>query len=209
VERHRVRIRFRKQGDLRLIGHRDLARALERLFRRAALPLRRSEGFHPKARLSFPSALALGIEGTDEVMDVELTHPVNTDSLGEQLNRLAPAGLTINSAHRLEAHAPKAHVARVVYEIPVPEQRLAALQDSVGRLLAKPQHLMERPGRTEPIDCLAGLEELKLDGGVLRLVLRATGAASANPRLILQALGSADLEQLGSWLTRTTVELAP
>ena len=33
--RQRVRIRFCKQGDLRLMGHRDLARLLERLFRRA------------------------------------------------------------------------------------------------------------------------------------------------------------------------------
>ena len=28
-----------------------------------------SEGFHPKARMSFPSALALGIQGADEVME--------------------------------------------------------------------------------------------------------------------------------------------
>ena len=33
--RQRVRIRFAKQGDLRLIGHRDLMRTWERLFRRA------------------------------------------------------------------------------------------------------------------------------------------------------------------------------
>ena len=52
--RQRVRIRFRKQGDLRLIGHRDLVRCLERLFRRAGLPLGMSEGFHPKPRMSFP-----------------------------------------------------------------------------------------------------------------------------------------------------------
>ena len=37
--RQRVRIRFCKQGDLRLMGHRDLARLLERLFRRAGLAL--------------------------------------------------------------------------------------------------------------------------------------------------------------------------
>ena len=61
--RQRVRIRFRKSGDLRLIGHRDLVRAWERAFRRAALPLGMSEGFHPKPRMSIPAALGLGIEG--------------------------------------------------------------------------------------------------------------------------------------------------
>ncbi|HBO42708.1 MAG TPA: hypothetical protein DD670_01970 [Planctomycetaceae bacterium] len=61
--RQRVRIRFSKQGDLRLIGHRDLVRVMERLFRRAELPLGMSQGFHPKPRMSFPTALALGIGG--------------------------------------------------------------------------------------------------------------------------------------------------
>ena len=58
--RQRVRIRFPKQDDLRLISHRDLMRAWERLFRRAGVALSMSEGFHPKPRMSFPSALAVG-----------------------------------------------------------------------------------------------------------------------------------------------------
>ena len=70
--RLRVRIRFSKQGDLRLIGHRDLMRCLERVFRRAGLALGFSQGFHPKPRMTFPLALAVGIEGLDEVMEVEL-----------------------------------------------------------------------------------------------------------------------------------------
>ena len=35
--RQRVRIRFRKEEDLRWISHRDLIRVFERLFRRADL----------------------------------------------------------------------------------------------------------------------------------------------------------------------------
>ena len=64
--RQRARIRFRKEGDLRLIGHRDLVRAVERTLRRAGVQLSMSEGFHPKARLNFPSALSVGITGEDE-----------------------------------------------------------------------------------------------------------------------------------------------
>ena len=87
MERHRVRIRFCKQGDLRLIGHRDLARVWERVFRRAGVAVRMSEGFHPKPRLSFPSALAMGVIGLDEVLDAELTEAHRPDDL---LAALAP-----------------------------------------------------------------------------------------------------------------------
>ena len=71
-QRHRVRIWFRKAGDLRFISHRDLVRTWERIFRRAELQLSRSEGFHPKPRMSFPAALAVGIAGTHELVEIEL-----------------------------------------------------------------------------------------------------------------------------------------
>jgi radical SAM-linked protein len=209
MQRLRVRIRFRKQGDLRLIGHRDLVRTLERLFRRAGLPLRRSEGFHPKAKMSFPSALALGIEGTDEVMEIELTRPIDSSALVEQLNRQAPSGLTIQSAQWLPDAAHKARAAVVGYEIRIPVDRRPALQEAIDRLLALPTVPLQRPGRPAPIDLLGDLKELGLVDGVLRMALRVSGAASASPRDLLAELGVADLEQQGNWLTRTAVELAP
>ena len=58
--RRRIRIRFRKIDDVRQISHLDLIRTMERLFRRAGLQLGMSEGFHPKPRMSFPSALNVG-----------------------------------------------------------------------------------------------------------------------------------------------------
>ncbi len=78
--RLRVRVRFSKQGDLRLIGHRDLMRCMERLFHRAGLPLSFSEGFHPKPRMTFPLALAVGIEGNDEVMELELAETITAEA---------------------------------------------------------------------------------------------------------------------------------
>ncbi len=101
--RQRARIRFRKQGDLRLIGHRDLARLLERLFRRAGLRMGMSEGFHPKPRMGFPSALAVGIEGRDEVMELELAESCTVEELSERLHAHALPGLEF---HTLEVLAP-------------------------------------------------------------------------------------------------------
>ena len=93
--RQRIRIRFSKTGDLRLISHRDLVRVWERLFRRAALRLSMSEGFHPKAKLNFPSALGLGIAGLDEVMEVEIEEPADVEQLRRRLEPLCPPGLEI------------------------------------------------------------------------------------------------------------------
>jgi uncharacterized protein (DUF2344 family) len=110
--RLRVRIRFSKQGDLRLIGHRDLMRCLERLFRRANLALGMSQGFHPKPRLTFPLALAVGIEGLDEVMELELAETITGEEVLQRLLAQAPAGLTFHSVEVLPEGCPKAQVCK-------------------------------------------------------------------------------------------------
>lgn len=41
--REKVRVRFRKGGDLRLVSHHDLMRTFERMLRRASLPFRSTD----------------------------------------------------------------------------------------------------------------------------------------------------------------------
>src|SRR5439155_20976241 len=69
--RCKVRLRFRKGGDLRLVSHHDLMRCFERMLRRAGLPYRSTAGFNPKPRLVFASALPLGVVGCEEVVELE------------------------------------------------------------------------------------------------------------------------------------------
>jgi radical SAM-linked protein len=207
--RPRVRIRFAKLSALRLIGHRDLMRCLERLFRRAGLALAMSQGYHPKPQMTFPSALAVGIEGRDEVMEVELTESPEADALLARLRPQAPAGLEIVSAEILPPGSRKARVRSAVYQIAVGPSRRAALEESVGRLLAADCWPARRPRRATPIDLRASLLALSLSGDVLEMRLGTSGDGSAGPRDVLAALGLEDLEPQGARLARTAVELEP
>src|SRR4029079_6179883 len=91
--RQRARIRFTKEGDLRWISHRDLMRLWERLFRRAGVALSMPEGFHPKPRINFPSAWALGSAGIDELLEVDLAEESTSESLGEAIAGELPEGM--------------------------------------------------------------------------------------------------------------------
>jgi len=209
MNRERVRIRFRKEGDLRLISHRDLARTLERLFRRAAIPLAMSAGFHPHPRMTFASALALGIEGADEVVDVVLERPVDLRLVRRRLDAQSPPGLVITEAQILEAQEPKPQVDRVSYEMRVPASRHEALRHAIARLLQQSSCRWDRPGRRDPIDLRPAIDDLRLEGHCLRMELRVTPQAMPQPREILQALGLDDLESQGAWLVRRQVHLRP
>src|SRR5271169_6796595 len=101
--RQRVRVRFTKLDDLRWISHRDLMRVWERLFRRAGLPLSMTEGFHPKPRIHFPSALAVGIAGSDELLEVDFAEPIVAETVREAIVAHAPPGMTIGAIDVLPA----------------------------------------------------------------------------------------------------------
>jgi radical SAM-linked protein len=203
----RVRIRFRKQDDLRLISHRDLARAWERLLRRATVRPVMSEGFHPRPRMSFPSALAVGVAGLDEVVEMELVDPWQPDELQAVLGPRCPAGLVIYSIEILPPLSRQAQVRRVAFEMPVPADRLEGLSRRIDDLLHADCHFIERPDGHKPIDLRALLEDVQVNDGVLRMQMRVTPKGSVRPREVLAALELEDLEQQGLYLSRTTVEL--
>ena len=216
--RPRVRIRFSKQSALRLIGHRDLMRSLERLFRRAGLSLGMSEGYRPKPRMNFPLALAVGIEGRREVMELELNEAPPADELLARLQPQAPPGLRFESLEVLPPGSPgtRLRVARAVsasYQIAVtrstgcPASRLPGLEERIQRLLSASTSLIRRPNRSAPIDLRAALLALALRDGSLEMRLKTDPGGSAGPRDVLAALGLEDLEHEGTVLTRSDVEI--
>jgi radical SAM-linked protein len=210
--RPRVRIRFSKKSALRLIGHRDLMRSMERLFRRAGLSLGMSEGYRPKPRMNFPLALAVGIEGRREVMELELDKAPPADELFARLQPQAPPGLRIESLETLPPGSPgtRLRVARAVsasYELAIPVSRLPGLAERIQRLLSTSPLPVRRPNRSAPIDLSASLLALALEDGILAMRLKTDPGGSAGPRDVLAALELDDLEREGAVLARSDVEI--
>jgi len=203
----RARVHFGKTGDVRFLGHRDLIRVFERALRRTGLELRMSEGFHPKAKLSFPLALAVGIEGVQEVMEVEFDQPIQAERLLQILRRECPSGITVTHVTVQADGERKAQVAAIEYEIPVPEDRRLAVTAAINELWERSECTVRRPGRKTPVDVRADLDVLEITNGNLRIRQRVTSTASVRPREILSLLGIDDLEYQGGWLTRSVVEL--
>ena len=182
-------------------------RALERLFRRAALPLGMSQGFHPKPRMTLPSALALGIEGTDEVMELELAESTTADEVLARLAPHVPPGLSFTSAEILPPQGRKARVQSVRYRVPIPPPLQSGLAEKIRRLLDASTWPLQREAGRKPIDLRSQLEELVLDGGALTMRLRIDDGASARARDVLSVLGLDGLQSHGVHVTRTAVEI--
>ena len=190
MTRQRIRIRYSKLGRLKFIGHRDLLRTLEALFRRARLPLAMSSGFHPKVRMSFPSALALGYESTDEVFDLELTEPVNLDTFLADLNRHTLEGLTFLSARLLEEGEKKVSLVSSVYRMTIPPELRTQTAERIELFLAETSVFVpKRNGK--PVDVRSAVLQLVLDGttGELTVELQTQTGPEAGIKEVLAVLG--------------------
>jgi radical SAM-linked protein len=203
----KVRIRFRKDGDLRLVSHHDLMRTFERMLRRAGLPVRSTSGFHPKPRLVFALSLPLGVVGRDEVAELELMEPVDPADIRERLNRQAPSGLEILTVQRIDPKA-GARVRRAGYRIAFPSGRAAGLPERIAALLSADECWVER---TRPhhrrYNLRPYLDQLRLEPDALEMDLLVTPTGTARAEEVLQLLGLDDLLASGLILQRTRLEL--
>ncbi len=68
----KARLRFNKMGSMMYIGHLDLMRYFQKLFRRSGLDVSYSKGFNPHQIMSFASPLGIGLTSIGEYLDVSL-----------------------------------------------------------------------------------------------------------------------------------------
>lgn len=88
----RMRVAFQKHGRAAMLSHLEVARALERVIRRAGLPYAITNGFSPHMRIAFGSALPVGVGGDCEYLDVLLTEKIDADqALASMQAASAPA----------------------------------------------------------------------------------------------------------------------
>jgi len=193
MTRQRIRIRYSKLGRLKYIGHNDLLRTFEALFRRAQLPLAMSSGFHPKVKMSFPGALALGYESTDEVFELEMNDtatPVDTDALLVVLNRHSLEGLTFLSARLLDEGEKKASLVSSTFRMIVPSELREQTAERIKNFLTETSVIVsKRNGK--PVDVRAAVLCLVISDatGELTVELQTQSGPEAGVKEVLTVLG--------------------
>lgn len=91
----KVRIKFSKEGPVRLIGHLDIMRYFQKAIRRAGIDIAYSTGFSPHQIMSFASPLSVGHESCGEYFDVELNSITDTEDIKMRLNQTMAEGIQI------------------------------------------------------------------------------------------------------------------
>lgn len=115
----KIRIKFRKFGVMRFIGHLDLMRYFQKAMRRAEIDIAYSEGFSPHQIMSFASPLGVGITSDGEYLDVEVHSTRSSLQSLNALNQAMVEGIEVIEYKRLPEGAKNAmsQVAAAAYTV--------------------------------------------------------------------------------------------
>ena len=91
----KIRIKFRKWGSMKFIGHLDMMRYFQKVMRRADVDIRYSEGFSPHQIMSFAAPLGVGITSDGEYLDIEVHSTKSSEEMIADLNATMVDGVDI------------------------------------------------------------------------------------------------------------------
>ncbi len=97
----KIRIKFRKYGVMKFIGHLDMMRYFQKCMRRAEIDIAYSEGFSPHQIMSFAAPLGVGITSDGEYVDIEVHSSQSSEESIKKLNEVMVEGVEIISYRKL------------------------------------------------------------------------------------------------------------
>ena len=93
----KARIKFRKNGVVKFIGHLDIMRYFQKAIRRAEIPIAFTSGYSPHMIMSFANPLGVGLTSDGEYFDIELTESIASKEAVRRLNEQMVDGMEIVS----------------------------------------------------------------------------------------------------------------
>jgi radical SAM family uncharacterized protein/radical SAM-linked protein len=95
----RVMLSLRKGEEVKYLSHRDFIHTFELALRRARVPIAHSQGFNPRPKMSFGSAIGVGVMSEDERIQLELAAPLAASDVKDALNASLPPGMEVLGAN--------------------------------------------------------------------------------------------------------------
>ena len=210
----KVQLRFSKTGELRFLSHHDMMRLFARACRRAALPVRLTQGFDPRPRLVFATALELGVESLDEALEMELSQWINPENVRRCLQEQLPEGIRLLEAKLLPPRRNGLRPAEMIYRVSPPggASALGLTAPRLQEFLSRKELIFDRARerRVQHLDLRPSLADVVVDGEDVVISLRPTAQGAARPAEVLALLTGRPLAETRRWpAVKTGMRMVP
>ena len=198
----KIRIKFKKYGNLKYIGHLDVQRFFQKAVRRAGIDVAYTTGFSPHQIMSFAAPLGVGLESNGEYMDMELNSFTDCQDIVTRLNQASVEGIEILSAVVLpkEAGNAMASVAAAGYTVRFREGREPEFdwQNRISSFYGRESIPVTKETKkgTAEIDLKQGIFSMELRKDALYMLLDASSAGNIKPQMVIEAFLSDNQDTL-------------
>ena len=211
----KYRAEITKGEEIRYISHLDYASLMERAVRRAKLPAAYSEGFNPRMKLAFASALAVGVTSDAEYVDIELTKDICQPEFFDRLSAALPPGVRLLKVREIKGKVQALMAAADLadYRIDIPfsgtEAEAQAFLSRYNRedeivyerkTLKKLKLIEVRQYMKEPVKIEAAAEHLTMR---MKIIITPTGSVKPGEILdVLKTKYAMPIEPAEAWIHR-------
>jgi radical SAM-linked protein len=192
----RYRLRFTKLDKAQYLSQLELSRLFIRAFGRVELNLVYSSGYHPMPKVSFATALPVGLESMGEIMDIYIKETEDSSLPIERLNRELPSGIRVLSAEEGSSETPPPQIKESHFLITI---QGSFKRDDLDGFLKLPSYMaIKRHGsRERTVDIRSQVKLLHLlSPHELELVTRHGVGPEMRPAEIIQEICSLSEDEL-------------
>jgi len=188
----KIKVGFSKKGKAKYFGHLELVNIFLRALRRAGIPVKFTEGYHPKPRISFGDTLPLGMESLNESLYLVMCGNVKTDHVKDGLNNNLPEGLFVSDCQQCLTKADVETPKSALYFIELKDSCFD--NNAINNFINRPsliQTSVNRKGKVKKVDLKDMVLKIDLRSPCnLILKLRSEPGRTARPFDILKTVFS-------------------
>ena len=190
----KLRLLFTKEAQASYISHLDTMRTFQRVFPRAELHLKHSNGFHPHPIISIVLPLPVGQSSDCELLDFETVEETDGAGIAEKLNTGLPAGLRVRECYPVTRPVREFTFLRARLELLYDNGVPAGTADALRALFARETLMIEKRTKRKQlveVDIAPMIRDISFTQG--ENVLRAAVTVQAqnpglNPQLLEKAI---------------------
>ena len=199
----RHRITYGTEKTLAYVSVLELTTIWERSLRRARIPLRYSQGFHPRPKMNFAAPLPVGCGSSADLMDIWLEKAMDAFDIIPALQNRTPANLHVIDVSTVDTNAPTLaeQLESAEYIVWVQGLKSDELQRKIDSLMARDTVVRPRRGRKyrgktynlRPlIKDLGVTADFEHDAIKIWMHLQALPGATGRPDEVLKAMEAID-----------------
>lgn len=191
-------VSYSKQDQAKYFGHLELVNIFLRALNRAKIPVKLSEGFHPKPKISFEDPLPIGIESRQEHFVLTVPDSVYPAAVPHRLNAHLPDGLFIHSCQPVGLTSRSKPANASTYQVTLQErnfdkQKLASFIHSSEVTIS----LSNRKGKLKKINLKGMVTNIDLlDARRLQMTLALEPGKTVRPTQILRHIFNVPEDQI-------------